>query len=107
MEKSNSKKMVYVTCFGILNNEQDAEDAMQETYITVYEKIGTLDAENTFVTWIKTIAANKARDKFRAKKNESSYDDVDVREYMLSLRDKIANYRIKERNNKEISNKEN
>ena len=72
----DSKKMVYVTCLGILNNEQDAEDAMQETYITVYEKIGTLDNENTFVTWLKTVAANKARDKFKAKKNESSFDDV-------------------------------
>lgn len=72
----NSKKLVYTTCLGILNNEQDAEDAMQETYLTVYEKIGTLDAENTFVTWLKTIAANKARDKFKAKKNDASYDDI-------------------------------
>ena len=87
----NSKKMVYVTCFGILNNEQDAEDAMQETYITVYEKIGTLDAENTFVTWIKTIAANKARDKFRAKKNESSYDDVVGSEELIEGDDNLEN----------------
>ena len=72
----NSKKMVYVTCLGILNNEQDAEDAMQETYLTVYEKVGSLEAENTFVNWLKTIAANKARDKFKAKKNDSSFDDV-------------------------------
>ena len=87
----NSKKMVYVTCFGILNNEQDAEDAMQETYITVYEKIGSLDAENTFVPWIKTIAANKARDKFRAKKNESSYDDVVGNEDLIEGDDNLEN----------------
>ena len=86
-----SKKMVYVTCLGILNNEQDAEDAMQETYITVYEKLGTLEAENTFVTWLKTIAANKARDKFKAKKNDSSYDDVLATEEYIEGDDNLEN----------------
>ena len=86
-----SKKMVYVTCLGILNNEQDAEDAMQETYITVYEKLGTLEAENTFVTWLKTIAANKARDKFKVKKNDSSYDDVLATEEYIEGDDNLEN----------------
>ena len=62
---TRSKQMVYVTCFGILNNEQDAEDAMQETYITAYSKIDTLSDENAFIHWLKTIAANKARDKLK------------------------------------------
>ena len=73
---TRSKQMVYVTCFGILNNEQDAEDAMQETYITAYSKIDTLSDENAFIHWLKTIAANKARDKFKTRKNLSSIDDI-------------------------------
>lgn len=73
---TRSKQMVYVTCFGILNNEQDAEDAMQETYITAYSKIDTLSDENAFIHWLKTIAANKARDKFKSRKNLSSIDDI-------------------------------
>ena len=87
----NSSKLVYITCLGILNNEQDAEDAMQETYLTVYEKLGSLEAETTFVTWLKTIAANKARDKFKAKRNDASFDDVLATEENIEGDDNLEN----------------
>ena len=45
----NSSKLVYITGLGILNNEQDAEDAMQETYLTVYEIIVFLTAGISFI----------------------------------------------------------
>ena len=72
-----TKKLVYVTCYGILNNEQDAEDAMQETYITLYNKISSLDDEQSFLPWLKKMAANKALDKRKSIKDEDSFDDID------------------------------
>ena len=86
-----SQKLVYTTCLGILNNEQDAEDAMQETYITVYDKISTLEDEKTFVHWLKTVAANKARDKFKLKKDNLSYEDAVATEEDLMGDDNLEN----------------
>ncbi len=71
-----SKRLVYTTCYGILNNEQDAEDAMQEAYFTAYNRLNVLNDENVFLQWLKTIAANKARDKYKARKGDVSYDDA-------------------------------
>ena len=72
----NTKKMVYVTCFGILNNKEDAEDAMQETYINLYNKISDLEDEMSFLPWLKKMAANKALDKRKSIKDNASFDDV-------------------------------
>ncbi len=71
-----SKKLVYTTCYAILNNKQDAEDAMQETYISVYNGIKDLTEEMAFLPWIKRIAANRSLDKYRARKDTASYDDI-------------------------------
>ncbi len=71
-----SKRLVYTTCYGILNNEQDAEDAMQETYTAVFLKLAELEDENVFLQWLKRIAANKAHDKYKVRKGDLSYDDA-------------------------------
>lgn len=71
-----SKRLVYTTCYGILNNEQDAEDATQETYTAVFLKLTELKDENVFLQWLKRIAANKARDKYKVRKGDLSYDDT-------------------------------
>jgi RNA polymerase sigma factor (sigma-70 family) len=71
-----SKRLVYATCYGILNNKEDAEDAMQETYINLYNKIGTLEDDKSFLEWLKRMASNKALDKRKSIKDESSFDEV-------------------------------
>ncbi|MBO4636601.1 MAG: sigma-70 family RNA polymerase sigma factor, partial [Clostridiales bacterium] len=71
-----SQRLVYFTCLEILGNGEDAKDALQETYLTAYKKIATLDQENKFPGWIKKIAANKAYDIFRKKRDNISYEDA-------------------------------
>ena len=75
-----SKRLVYATCFGILNNNEDAQDAMQETYMTVFSKMGELSDENKFLGWIKRVSASKALDMYRKKRGDISYDEVPVTE---------------------------
>lgn len=70
------ERLVYATCYGILRNNEDARDAAQETYITLYNKIDTLSDDHLLLGWIKTIAANKALDMYRRKKGDISYDDA-------------------------------
>nr|WP_043013995.1 sigma-70 family RNA polymerase sigma factor [Clostridium perfringens] len=44
---------------GILNNKEDIEDALQNTIIKSYEKIGTLKKDEFFKTWIIRILINE------------------------------------------------
>ncbi|MBP5417969.1 MAG: RNA polymerase sigma factor [Clostridiales bacterium] len=70
-----SARLVYGTCYGVLRNEEDAADAMQDTYITCYQKIGTLTDDRMFLGWLKRIAASKSIDLYRKNHGDLSYDD--------------------------------
>lgn len=52
-------KAVYWTAISILKNKEDAEDVVQDTFITAYESYDTLQDKTKAVPWIKKIAANK------------------------------------------------
>lgn len=45
-------------CLRILRNPTDAEDAIQETYLIIYRKLGGLKDLDKFLSWCRTIAHN-------------------------------------------------
>lgn len=53
-------KSVYWTALSILKNKEDAEDVVQETFITAFEHYDSLEDKSKAVAWIKKIAANKS-----------------------------------------------
>lgn len=57
-----TKQMVYFTCLGLLNSEEDATDRMQETYATAFQKLDMLEEPEKFPGWISRIAINKCKD---------------------------------------------
>lgn len=57
----NGKDGIYFTCLKILNNSEDALDITQDTFLTVFEKINTLEDYNSYASWQKTIAINKCK----------------------------------------------
>ena len=50
---------LYRVAFGILKNEEEIYDAIQNTTVIVFEKIGTLKNEEFFKTWITRILINE------------------------------------------------
>lgn len=48
-----------------LNNEADAADLAQETFVRVYHHRARFDPAQKFSTWLYTIATNLVRDRFR------------------------------------------
>ncbi|MDT9335346.1 sigma-70 family RNA polymerase sigma factor [Clostridium perfringens] len=75
---------IYRVARGILNNKEDIEDAIQNTIIKSYEKIGTLKKDEFFKTWIIRILINECNLILRRNKktifldkleNEESYSD--------------------------------
>ena len=51
---------VYSKAFSILKNHQDADDAVQETFIRVFRALPGFRFESSFRTWLITIATRQA-----------------------------------------------
>ncbi|HXT39241.1 MAG TPA: sigma-70 family RNA polymerase sigma factor [Candidatus Angelobacter sp.] len=49
----------------LLQNESDAEDLAQESFVRVYQHRARFDSRQKFSTWLYAIASNLARDRFR------------------------------------------
>jgi len=56
---------VYNLALRILKSPDDAADILQETFITVFEKIQTFDGRSDFFTWLYRIATNFSLMKLR------------------------------------------
>ena len=50
-----------------LNSKADADDVLQEVYLTAYQKFPQLKNRDSFKAWIISIAGNKCNDYFRRK----------------------------------------
>lgn len=59
---------IYNLALRLLRNREDAEDVLQETFLTVIQKLDTFDGRSNFFTWIYRIATNVSLMKLRKKK---------------------------------------
>lgn len=59
---------VYRLALTILQNEQDAEDAVQDVFLRVFEQIKRYRGQSAFKTWLTAIVVNICRDKLRRRK---------------------------------------
>ena len=62
-----SKAMYNLAC-RILNNREDAEDILQETFIECFRNLSTFRFESTFGAWLKKILVNKCINHLKKKK---------------------------------------
>ena len=68
--------MIYRLGLKMLNNPQDAEDILQETFIKAYRHIGNFDGRSSVSTWLYRIATNEALMSIRRKRPETISFDV-------------------------------
>lgn len=75
MKKEQFSKLIklcsgsmYRLAIGILQNRQDAEDAVGEAVLRAYENIGKLRSTEKFQAWIMQITANEARKIYNQRK---------------------------------------
>jgi RNA polymerase sigma-70 factor (ECF subfamily) len=82
---------LYNLALRILRSPQDAEDAVQETFITALDKLDQFDGRAEFSTWIYRIAVNASlmalrKKRSRRRKEESievpEFEDIRSRELM-------------------------
>lgn len=54
-------RSVYFICLGFMKHEENAKDAMQDTYMTAFSKLEQLKEEEKFQAWLKQIAVNRCK----------------------------------------------
>jgi RNA polymerase sigma factor (sigma-70 family) len=66
-------EMVYNTCLLHLQNEEEAEEAMQDTFVQVHQSAGAFKGNSSVKTWLYRIAVNKCLDRIRYKKRAKRF----------------------------------
>jgi RNA polymerase sigma factor (sigma-70 family) len=96
-------KAMYNVAVRFLNNKMDAEDILQESFVTAFEKLSELSDYNAFGSWLKRIVINNCISHIR--KSKIVFDDIDnyaAEEYSddgdpdLSIDPILVHYAIRE-----------
>jgi RNA polymerase sigma-70 factor, ECF subfamily len=66
---------VYRTLVGILGNPDDARDAMQDTFLKVFQHLGGFEGRSKFSTWLVSIATNTGIQRLRERRPMESLDE--------------------------------
>ena len=71
-----------------LPSQTDADDVLQEIYLTAYQRFAQLKNKDSFKAWIISIARNKCNDYFRAKaaQMEISIEELAQKEFTVNRR---------------------
>ena len=62
----SNQSMVYTLAFRLLCNEEEAKDAVQETFVKVWLNLKGFDTGRKFSTWVYAIATNLCYDKLKS-----------------------------------------
>lgn len=73
------QRRAYALALGVLRNEDDAKDAVQEAFVKAYRNLDRFAGQSSFYTWLYRIVMNAAIDQVRHRRRGgqtmSSYDD--------------------------------
>jgi RNA polymerase sigma factor (sigma-70 family) len=69
-------KAMYNSSLRIVNNPMEAEDIMQESFLSAFENIGTFSGTVSFGAWLKKIVQNRSLD-FLRKKDRMVFEDIE------------------------------
>ena len=72
--------LIFATVSHVLNDQQDAEDLLQDVMIALWQKAHLYEpSKGKPLTWVTTMARNRAIDRIRAKQRRSRlYDEFEV-----------------------------
>ena len=63
----------YSVAFRMLGNEEKAKDVVQETMVTIWQKLKKIKSAQVYKTWIYRIVVNKCYDEMRKMKRNPEY----------------------------------
>ncbi len=69
-------KAMYNIALRIINDAAEAEDVMQESFLSAFQKLETFSGTVTFGAWLKKIVINRALDAIKGRKTLISLEHV-------------------------------
>lgn len=78
-----TNQRVYFICLNLLKSKQDAEDALQDTYLIAFKNIRQLSEPQKFVPWVERIAVNRCKDIIKKSQPVPVDDDI-LKETLLA-----------------------
>ena len=73
---SPHRRELHVHCYRMLGSAEDAEDAVQETLLRAWTRVGTFAGTSTFRAWLYAVATNVCLDALRRRKRRPWPTDV-------------------------------
>jgi RNA polymerase sigma-70 factor (ECF subfamily) len=83
---------IYNLALRMMRNREDAEDILQETFLSAYEKLHTFDERSTFYTWIYRIAVNASLMKLRSRHHKQTFFSLDEPEHEEITRGSLVDW---------------
>lgn len=80
------QRRVYAVAIGIVKNSAEAEEVVQETFLSAFEHLEGFRGDARFSTWLFRVASNHALMKLRRKRPEPRGDIVDLEPSMALSR---------------------
>jgi RNA polymerase sigma-70 factor, ECF subfamily len=66
------ERKIYRLAKNITQNDEDAEDVLQETFLKAYSHLDSFQGQSKFYTWLVRIAVNEALMKLRKRKSDKT-----------------------------------
>ena len=97
-----TEREVWFTCISFLKNETTAQDIMQETYITAFLKIQSLEKSSQIRSWLNRIAVNKCKNYLKGKGEIQLDDEIFENQAIVDERMSIPEEYISDKAKREI-----
>ena len=97
-----TEREVWFTCISFLKNETTAQDIMQETYITAFLKIQSLEKSSQIRSWLNRIAVNKCKNYLKGKGEIQLDDEIFENQAIVDERISIPEEYILDKAKREI-----
>ena len=97
-----TEREVWFACISFLKNETTAQDIMQETYITAFLKIQSLEKSSQIRSWLNRIAVNKCKNYLKGKGEIQLDDEIFENQAIVDERMSIPEEYISDKAKREI-----
>lgn len=71
------KDMAFSIAFRIINNREDAEEIVQDSFLRAYKSLKKFRFDSKFSTWFYRIVVNNSLSKLKRERKDTTYVDLD------------------------------
>jgi RNA polymerase sigma factor (sigma-70 family) len=72
------RDMAFSIAFRIINNREDAEEIVQDSFLKAFKALGKFKRDSKFSTWFYRIVVNNSLSRLERDKSESMYVDLGI-----------------------------